>query len=129
VNTAEILLIVGLGIATIAAIMLSIDAVFGAGARFKAEVAQIKLATLRQFRTSVQADLRAQARSPADIAEDLKEEEARWGPEERELEERADSALDRHENFVVLCGAWGVIFLVVAFVFQLIGTVKIALEP
>ena len=130
VSGGDIFLIVGLALATLGALLLAYDAVYGAGARFRANNAAQQLAILRQTRTETKAILAGLGGSwtEEEKQKQLDDEEQRWGPVERELQQKAGSILEQHENRVITLATTGIGLLVGAFALQLAGTVMVALD-
>jgi hypothetical protein len=126
----DILLLVGLGLGLIAGILLAYDAIHGAGARFKAQVAATQLESYRAFRADLQKSIRRLGGSynDKDKQDLLAKEEKDHAPQEKILIELASSIPDDYEDKVVVIALRGIWLLIASFAFQLIGTLMDALR-
>lgn len=126
----DILLLVGLGLATLAGAMLAYDGIYGAGARFKTEVAATNYASFVRFRAEEREVLRNLQGSYTDEDRQalLDDEEKRNAPQETRLKQLAESIPSKHSDRVVTLAANGVLLLILAFALQFVGTLMLALE-
>jgi hypothetical protein len=122
-KVADLLLLVGLGLGTIAGVLLAYDALHGPGARFQAEVAKAQYENFKSYR----ADLQFIYRGNPDEKDLLAREKELNEPQETILSDRASSLLDNYENKAVTITLIGIYLLVAAFLIQFIGTLMDAL--
>jgi hypothetical protein len=125
----DILLLVGLGLATVGGVLLAYDAIHGAGARFQAQVAATQLKTLKTFRAGNREIFRNLKGSYTEEEKQalLDDEEKRYGSEEDRLARIAGSIEDIYAGKVEVLAVRGIILLIAAFVFQFSGTLMVAL--
>jgi hypothetical protein len=129
--TGNGLLLVGLLLATVAGILLAYDGIHGAGARFQAEVLITGLRSFRAFRADLQDSIRNLPSPPwteEEKKDQLTQEEKTWGPQEKDLADRAGTIDDKYKSRVEVFALRGIYMLVGAFVLQLAGTVLVGLE-
>jgi hypothetical protein len=126
----DILLLVGLGLGTIGGVLLAYDAIFGAGAQFKFDVATNQLAILKRTRASNRHILSNLGGSytDADRQRELDQEEERWGPEEAELTALVNEMPQKYRDKVSAVATRGVFLLIAAFALQFIGTAMLAFK-
>jgi hypothetical protein len=121
---SDFLTLVGLVIGTVGAIVLTYDLFYKPGANFQAEVIKNKLQNMREFRAEIRAKMRAYPQppyTPAEIQKFLDEEEAEWGTRERDLAQQDAEFLHKYEGRVQKLGGYGVLLIVIGFVFQIAG--------
>ena len=127
---ADLLILIGLGLGLIAGILLAYDAIHGAGARFRAQVAATQLETYKAFRADLQQSISSLGGSYT--AEDkqalLAKEENDHAPQERILTELSSSIPDNYEDKVVVIALRGIWLLIASFALQFIGTLMDALR-
>ncbi len=130
-NSGDILLLTGLGFATIGALALAIDPWFGPGVRNRVEIEKLQLENLQRFRADMKSMTLALPQPPwtaDELNRQIAEQDAQYGPKENELRSAIDSGPDRHEDLVAYSARLGVAFLVIAFVLQFIGTLLVAID-
>jgi hypothetical protein len=127
---SDIWTLVGLSFATLGAVLLAYDVVYGAGNRFQASVLKRQLETLRSTRKYARDIIGRLPQPPwtvAEIQEELDREEKEWGPQEVKLAQEASKVPKHYEARVVTLGAWGVLLIVGGFLLQIVGLIVHAL--
>lgn len=121
-TSSDILTLIGLSLATLGAILLAYDVVYGPGKRFQAGNLAKQLRNLRSTRRFVQGSIKAsKGFTPQEIQKQLDEEEQKNGAAERELVEQNEKFLNNYELRVTMLGAYGVLLIVAGFVLQIVG--------
>ncbi|MGA2837567.1 MAG: hypothetical protein ABSF84_13305 [Acidimicrobiales bacterium] len=125
----DIVLVVGLLVATVAACLLAYDPLFGAGARFRAGVARRQYVNYQIFRRDLQKIVRETTwPEEGDLARELQAEEDAHAAREAELKSTSERLQGEHEDRTVSLATWGVGLLVLGFLLQFGGTLWNALS-
>jgi hypothetical protein len=125
-STSDIWNLLGLSVATIGAVLLAYDVVYGAGKRFKAEALKTQLANLQKTRNYLQENIKGLPQPPwkrTEIDAQLAAENSKWDPEEQRLVHEVATFYPNYEDRVVTFGAYGVILIVLGFLFQIVGLI------
>jgi hypothetical protein len=121
---SDILTLIGLILGTVGGIVLTYDLFYRPGANFQATVIKTKLENMRQFRAHIRQSIKSYAQPPytlAEIQKMLDEEEGQLGPRERDRAKQDAEFLDKYEKSVQKLGAYGVLLIVIGFIFQIFG--------
>jgi hypothetical protein len=123
VKGGDIMLVVGLFVATVGAVMLAYDPVFGSGARFRLRIVRRQLAISIKELETLKQDYKSNPNMANDEywQQDLAKQETKYLGQQDQLRMKIE-LLDKHEDRTVTLAANGVILLIVGFLLQLGGT-------